>query len=217
MLMRGFVKKRKEEIEAKQRKQGRASEEISYETLNLEITIVRSMFKWLIKTKRATENPGHLVGMYATVKRQRILEEGEEERLFEAIGKLDSRASHVEDMATIYLYAGMRRMEVYKLHRDWIHLNDGDNGIIVIPKAIQKSKKEDRRVPLNSVTRPIIERRLANVGESGYLFESRRKKLRYPKEPHRWHFESIGKGWKSAIKKAGRMARRESAGCASMT
>ncbi len=108
-------------------------------------------------------------------------------------------------------------MEVYKLHRDWIHLNDGDYGIIVIPKAIQKSKKEDRRVPLNSVTRPIIERRLANVGESGYLFESRRKKLRYPKEPHRWHFESIGKGWKSAIKKAGRMARRESAGCASMT
>ena len=65
---------------------------------------------------------------YERIRRQRILEEGQEQRLFDAIGKLDKKASHVEDMATIYLYAGLRRMEVYKLHKDWIHLDEGECG-----------------------------------------------------------------------------------------
>jgi len=59
------------------------------------------------------------------------------ERLFEAIGNLDKRASHVEDMATIYHYSGLRRMEVYKLHKDWVHLIEGEMGILVIPQAIE--------------------------------------------------------------------------------
>jgi integrase len=100
-------------------------------------------------------------------------------------------------MITIFLYTGLRRGEVTHLHKDWVRLDEGVMGVIVVPRASQKRKRKDKRVPLNSVTRPIVERVYQNAGESGYLFESpRRERKGKP-------VTNIQTLWNNILKKAG--------------
>ena len=191
ILMRKYVEKRKGEIREYQLKAGRTEKELSYTNVNGDLRVMRAMFNVLIKAGKATKNPVHLVSMFQEVEKERILTDEEEERLFEAIEKIDKRGDHLKDFVVLALHTGMRLREILYMQESWINLKEG---VIIVPRYNQKRKKKDKRVPINSEIRPIIEGLLKGAGENGFLFEN-------PATGKPIH--SIKKSWLHAIKEAG--------------
>ena len=85
----------------------------------------------------------------------------------------------------------MRLGEILGMERKWIDIK---SGIITVPKFSQKRGRRDKRVPINSVIRPIINRLLRQKRESEYLFINPKTGTRYTK---------INKSWDGILKKAG--------------
>lgn len=115
----------------------------------------------------------------------------EEDRIIEAIENLDIRYQHLKDMIIMALNTGARQGEILKMEQSWIDLNEG---IIVIPRKAQKRKKKDKRVPVNSDIRPIIERLFKQNKGNEYLFVNPKTGSRYT---------NIQKSWNMILKKAG--------------
>ena len=59
ILMRQYVKKRKNQIQKKQLAAGRSEQELSFTTINRELALVRKMFNVLIKAGKAAKNPAN--------------------------------------------------------------------------------------------------------------------------------------------------------------
>ena len=94
-------------------------------------------------------------------------------------------------MVAIALNTGMRQGEIFNLEKNWIDLKEN---LIIVPRQAQKRKKKDKRVPINSAIRPIIERLLKENEDSKYLLVN-------PKTGSR--FTTIQNSWNGILKKAG--------------
>lgn len=175
LLAERFKKKRIDQIKKKQLKQGRDESELSFTTINRDRALLRSLFKDLIRGGRATRNPAELIGRFDEVERSRILTEDEIKRIFKALYKADPRYDHLKDIIIVALNTGMRRGEILKIQKDWINLKEG---VIVVPKAAQKSKKKNKRVPINSVIGPIIKKKIRS-SECKYLFVNKKTGTRF--------------------------------------
>jgi integrase len=191
VLIRQYIKKRKGEIKEKQRKQGRAEEEVTYTSINRELAFLRAMFNALIKAGKATKNPATLVTFFEEPQKERILTLEEEKRIIETIEESDRRYAHLKDMITIALNTAMRQGEILAMKKDWINLREG---LIIVPRHSQKRKKKDKRVPINSAVRPIVKRLLRKNPDSDYLFVNPESGTRYT---------AIQNSWNGILKKAG--------------
>jgi len=87
-------------------------------------------------------------------------------------------------MITIALNTGMREGEILAMEKDWINLKEG---LIIVQKHSQKRKKKDKRVPINSAIRPIIQRLLRKNRNSEYLFVNQETGTRYTKIQNSWN------------------------------
>ncbi len=169
VLMRKYLESRKKEVMANQIRLGRTEKEVTFSSINRELAIMRAMYNELIKAGKAVRNPVSLVKMFREPERETILSEEEEDRLFEAIDKIDCRGDHLKDVVLIGLHTGMRRGEILGIHKSWVNFKES---VIVVPRNQQKIKKKDKRVPINSEVKPIIERLIMEAGPNGYLFEN---------------------------------------------
>ena len=183
ILMRQYINKRKEEIKAKQIHRGRTEAEVTYTSINRELALLRTMFNVLIKAGKARKNPVSLVTLFDEIQRERVLTYDEEDRIVEAIEKSDKRYSHLKDMVTIALNTGMREGEILNMKKSWIDLKEG---LIIVPRQAQKRKRKDKRVPINSAIRPIIERLLKKNKESEYLVVNPRTGTKYTRIQNSW-------------------------------
>jgi integrase len=191
ILMRQYVKNRKEQIRKKQLKQGRNETEVTYTSINRELAFLRSMFNVLIKSGKARTNPVTLVKFFEEVQKERVLTPEEESTLFQTIEKADVRYHHLKDIVTVALNTAMRQGEILKMMKSWIDLN-GD--IITVPRYAMKRKNKDKRIPINSAISPILKRRIKAIGKGdGYIFVN-------PKTGTR--FNSIQNSFDGILKKA---------------
>lgn len=167
MALGEYLKKRKEEIRAKQTARGRTQAEVSYTTINRELALMRTMFNVLIKAGKARSSPVKLISFFEEVQKERILTIEEEDLIIRTIEGSGKLYAHLKDMVRIALNTGMRQGEILGMKKSWIDLNEE---LIIVPRTAQKRKRRDKRVPINSEVRPIIKRLLkANTG-SEYLF-----------------------------------------------
>lgn len=191
ILMRKYIKSRKNQIKSKQLKQGRAEDEVTYTSINRELAFMRSMFNVLIKAGKCSKNPVSLVTFFEEIQKERILTLEEEKRILSALEKADKRYNHLKDMLTIALNTAMRQGEILSMEKGWIDLNEG---IITVPRKAMKRKKKDKRVPINSAIYPIIKHLMNTHKASKYLFVN-------PKTGER--YTSIDNSWNGILKKAG--------------
>jgi len=191
ILIRQFIKKRKERIKAKQMAQGRTEAEVTYTSINRDLYLLRSMFNDLIKAGKAKTNPVSFVTLFEEVQKERILTEEEEDLIIKTIEESDKRYSHLKNIVIIALNTGMRQGEILNMKKSWIDLREG---IINVPRQAQKRKKKDKRVPINSAIMPIIKRLLKENIEYDYLFVNPKTKRRYTR---------IQNSWDTILKKSG--------------
>lgn len=170
LMAERFKKKRIDQIREKQLKQGRSESEFSFTSFNRDRALLRSLFKDLIRAGRAGRNPAELVGRFDEVERSRILTDDETIKIFKALDQADPRYEHLKDIIIVALNTGMRRGEILSMQKDWINLKEG---VIVVPKSAQKSKKKDKRVPISSVIMPIIKSKMKS-SPCKYLFVNKK-------------------------------------------
>jgi integrase len=191
ILMRKYINFRKQQIKTKQMKQGRAEHEITYTTINRELAFMRTMFNVLIRAGKAHKNPVTLVTFFEEIQKERILTLQEQLKVLAAIDQSDKRYWHLKDIVIIALNSAMRLGEILGMEKGWVNLRDG---IIVVPRHAMKRKKKDKRVPINSVIRPIIARLMRKNTYSKFMFVN--PKTGKP-------FTSIDNSWNRILKKAG--------------
>jgi len=191
LLMRKYIKKRKELIRTKQMLQGRAEIEVTYTTINRELAFLRKMFNDLIRAGKATKNPVSLVTQFEEFPKERVLTYEEETRIITAIVNADKRYYHLKDMVTIALHTAMRQGEILSMEKRWVNLKQG---IINVPRHSQKRKKRDKHVPINSMIRPILKRLVQQNLHNKYVFVNPKTENRYFR---------IQNSWDSILKKAG--------------
>ena len=191
LLMRKYIKKRKAEIRSKQLKQRRSKEELTYTTINRELALMRKMFNVLIQAGKSTKNPVSLVTLFDEIERERVLTLDEEDKIIAAIEQCDRRYHHLKDIVQIALGTGMREGEILALEKTWINLKAG---IISVPRSAQKRKRKNKRVPINSEIKPVLQLLLKQNKDSKYLFVNPRTGTRYTK---------VYNSWSSVLKKAG--------------
>ena len=191
VLMQGYLSKRKREIEEKQAKQGRSREEITFTTINRELALMRSMFNVLIKAGKAGRNPVSLITLFEEIQKERTLSLEEVDKIIQAIEEADVRYAHLKDILVIGLNTAMRIGEILSMKKEWVDLKAG---IITVPRASQKRKRKDKKVPINSVLRPVIQSLMRQNRGSEFLVVNPRTGER---------FTSIQNSWKGILKKAG--------------
>jgi integrase len=137
---------------------------------NRDLGLLRAAFNWAIAGGLLKASPFRVenvpvVRLQREDARSRRLQPGESERLLAAAGGL-------QDIITAALETGMRRGEI--LFLQWQHVRFSPRAELFLPGAKTKTKK-DRRVPLSSVLRGMLERRrLDPAGEvipaEGFVF-----------------------------------------------
>lgn len=184
VIMRQYVEKRKEQIRTKQMgKGGRLERECSFTSINRELALLRSMFNQLIKASKARKNPVQLVKMFEEVQKERILTPEEQAAILKAIDESDKRYHHLKDIVLFCLNTAARIGEILAIEKSWILL---EAGVINIPRYSQKRKAKDKRVPINSVLLPIIQRRMEQHPDSIYLFVNPQTGTRYTRIQNSW-------------------------------
>jgi integrase len=189
--MRKYINSRKQQIKTKQTKQGRAEHEITYTTINRELALMRTMFNVLITAGKIHKNPVSLVTFFEEIQKDRILTPHKQLKILAVIDESGKRYWHLKDIVIIALNSAMRLGEILGMEKGWVNLREG---IIVVPRQAMKRKKKDKRVPINSAIRPIIQRLMRKNRDSKFLIIN-------PKTGKR--FTSIDNSWNRVLKKAG--------------
>lgn len=191
VLMRQYLKKRKEQIAARQIKHGRNITEVTYTSINRELALMRTMFYVLIQAGKAKKNPVSLVTLFEEIQKERVLTVEEEIKILTALDEADKRYSHLKDMVVIALNTAMRQGEILKFEKAWVDMAEG---IITVPRHSQKRKKKAKRIPINSALLPVISRLMKQNPGSEYLFVNPKTGTRYT---------TIQNSWDGILKKAG--------------
>jgi len=132
-------------------------------------------------------NPVKGVKRFDEFSRERFLDEGEEERLFEAIGET---YPELKPLFCVLINAGYRLGEVLGLRNCPEMINFGE-GYIKIPRMLRKGKKKDVVTPLNKILTEALKEAM-NVSDVG------RGERIFP-----YSLFSIEKKWKRIRKLAG--------------
>jgi integrase len=128
-------------------------------------------FNWWRQVQRGKlKSKGKIVGGEHVGRARRTLSDAEVAAL---VRWLPAMHANGQDMVTMYLWTGTRGGEISSLRPEHVRA-EGDVLWWTIPKALTKNARHefatDQRVPLLGRARELVERRLAAVGEAGWLF-----------------------------------------------
>jgi len=145
-----FVKKRKQNKIKKLDESRFYKDKISKKTINNELSLLRKMFKlakkWDYKLYR-NENPVDKEDFFKDIeKRDRILSEDEQQRLFREL------PLHLKPIVNCALETGMRLREI--LHLKWKNVDLENSLITILPKDSKNRKK--REVPISNTLNYIL-------------------------------------------------------------
>ncbi|MDZ7699496.1 MAG: site-specific integrase [Deltaproteobacteria bacterium] len=149
------------------------------------------MFNVLIKSGKAGMNPVSLVTFFGEIQKERVLSVAEVEKILQEIEKADVRYHHLKDILVLGLNTAMRMGEILSMKRSWVDLKEG---IITVPRASQKRKTKDKRVPINSVVKRVLKRLMDQKTGSEYVVVNLKTGTR---------FTAIQNSWNGILKKAG--------------
>jgi integrase len=139
----------------------RTKRSIKPATVNRELACMRAMFNHAIKAGMSVKNPICKAGAKA------LAEENEQTRVLsydEQARYLAVATPMLRDVATLMLETGMRPEEVYRIQPENVNLA---GGFLINPFG--KTKAARRRVPLTTVARSVLSRRMDGL-ETPYLF-----------------------------------------------
>ena len=134
---------RKLEITSLEKNSGKREAEISFRTVNLEISILRNFFNFCIKKGHIDKNPCAGIKKLNELSRLKTLS-------VDDINKLIAGATNklTMDLISFLVYTGCRKGEALNLKWDDVDLK---NGVIAI-KATKT--RYDRRIPISSPLKP---------------------------------------------------------------
>ena len=127
---------------------------------NRDLTLLRAAFNWAVLQGLVPTTPFRVGGvptlrLGSETARTRRLQPGEAERLLDAAGS----RSGLRDRITAALETGMRRGEILSLQVHQVRFSP--RAEIFIPAHIAKQRR-DRRIPISSVLRQVLETRLVD-------------------------------------------------------
>jgi integrase len=128
-------------------------------TVNRELACLKALFNHAIKSDIPVKNPVSKVGFLSEENEQTRVLAYDEQRQY-----LAKATQTLQDVATLILESGMRPEEVYRIQPENVHLA---GGFLFIPFG--KTKAARRRVPLTSVARNVLVKRMASL-KTPYLF-----------------------------------------------
>jgi integrase len=123
---------------------------ITRETVNLELTALKTIFNRLLDAKILRDNPARKVKQLKANERSFHVISPDEEKIY-----LMACPQPLQDVATVMLETGMRCGEVYQLRRQDVSL---EKGYLKVAKA--KTKSSVRRVHLSAEAQKVLRYRL---------------------------------------------------------
>lgn len=128
----------------------KTKEFITRETVNLELTVLKTIFSRLVDAKILREDPARKVKQLKANERQFHVISGEEERLY-----LMASPQPLRDVATLMIETGMRCGEVYRLKRNDVFIKKR-----VLKVTRGKTKASIRQVHLSDRAQKVLSYRL---------------------------------------------------------
>jgi integrase len=132
-------------------------------TVNRELACLKALFNFVIKGDLILKNPVCRVKFLAEDNEQMRVLTFNEQRTH-----LSAASQPLRDIATLMLETGMRPEEVYRIHRENTHLEEG-----YLYNPYGKTKAAKRKIPLSISASEVIRRRLVST-KGGYLFPHRK-------------------------------------------
>jgi integrase len=144
----------------KSKKKRKATKQLKPATVNRELACLKHLFKR--NEDLMGKNPVKGVKFLDEDNEQTRVLNAEEEKLY-----LLAASQPLQDIATIMIETGMRPEEVYRIHRENVHLKEG-----YLFNPYGKTKAARRKIPLNGPACEVILKRLDEI-EGAYLFPGR--------------------------------------------
>ncbi len=163
--IKGYELFRKKEVESMDKNKVKRESEISFRSVNIDITILQSFFNYCIEKEYIDKNPCGKIKKLNELKRIKTLSDKDIEKLIAgATNKL------TKDLITFLIYTGCRKGEALNLKWDDV---DMQNSVI----AIKGTKtKLDRYIPISNALKGILSGIEKNHG-SLYVFNRNGTKL----------------------------------------
>ena len=143
--LRGYALFRKREIESMDKNKGKRESEISFRSVNIDMTILLSFFNYCIDKEYIEKNPCAKIKKLNELKRIKTLSDKDIDKLIDgATNKL------TRDLITFLIYTGCRKGEALNLKWDDVDLQ---NSLI----AVKGTKtKYDRYIPISNVLKELL-------------------------------------------------------------
>ena len=168
--------------ERSKQKSARTERQVRPATVNRELACLKALFNFAIKGDLIPKNPVCRVKFLAEDNEQMRVLTFDEQRIY-----LSAASQPLRDIATIMLETGMRPEEVYRIHRENAHLEEG---YICNPSG--KTKAAKRKIPLSTNASEVIRRRLESA-KGCYLFPHRSDADRPMLKANNAHDVTLGK------------------------
>ena len=137
----------------------KTNEPISRDTINMELIVLKTIFKRLAKADILTKNPAADIALLAKNKRKFYVLSEAEEKLY-----LLACPQPLQDVATLILETGMRPAEIYTLARRSVSL---EKGFLQIEDS--KTESSNRKIWLSEKAESVLKSRAAGF-KGEYLF-----------------------------------------------
>ena len=125
-------------------------------TVNLGITRLSGIFTLAVKLKYCSENPCSAIRLYKVFStRSRVVSAKEENEIL--LPALIGFYEKYRPVVMLALYTGMRVGECVNLRWEWVNYEMGKFGVIVLPEGKATKNRKGRIVPLNAVSRRVLD------------------------------------------------------------
>ena len=141
-------------------------------TVNLALVRLSGMFTLGVKLKYCTENPCSAIKAYKVDNaRERVLSVREEQEIL--LPALTGFYEKYRPIVMLALYTGMREAEIVNMRWEYVSFEKGEAGVIKLPKGKATKNRKGREVPLNSISRKVLEDLMADGKSKGRVFEGK--------------------------------------------
>jgi len=149
--------------ERSQQRSPRTERQVRPATVNRELACLKALFNFAIKGDLILKNPVCRVKFLAEDNEQMRVLTFQEQRTY-----LSAASQPLRDIATLMLETEMRPEDVYRIHRENVHIEEG-----YIFNPYGKTKAAKRKIPMSRTALELIKRRL-ELNKGYYLFLHRK-------------------------------------------
>lgn len=141
-------------------------------TVNLGITRLSGIFTLAVRLKYCTDNPCSAIKAFKVDNtRTRVLSVKEEREIL--LPALTGLYAKYRPIVMLALYTGMREGEIANLRWEWVNFEKEDDGVIELPKGKATKNRKGREVPLNAVSRKVLEELRTEGQSKGRVFNGK--------------------------------------------